>query len=178
MGTPVDFGGTRKQAEADGLLGGSGTFKAKEGDNRVRLMSECLPYQNDYKGEKSFKWLCYVLDRRDGGIKAYFMPHTVYKAIEALQANPDYAFAEVPMPYDLTIRAVKAGTKDVEYSVIPARKELPLTDDEEQAYHKVKHISEVKAALREKQAGNTPQTSGQPEPPPPTDHDDLNWTPF
>ncbi len=156
MGTPVDFGGTRRQAEADGMLGGSGTFKAKEGDNRLRLMSECLPYQNEYQGQKSFKWLCYVLDRKDGGIKVYFMPHTVYKSIEALQANPDYAFQEVPMPYDITVRALKAGTKDVEYSVIPARKETPLTDDEEQAFHKVKHISEVKAALREKQAAEKP----------------------
>ena len=126
----VDFGANRKQAEDAGLLGGGDIYKLKEGDNRIRLMSECLPHQNDFKGQKSFKWLCYVLDRRDGKVKPFFMAHKIYKAIEALQLNPDYQFSDVPMPYDMTIHAKNAGTMDVEYSLIPARRETPLTDDE------------------------------------------------
>ena len=31
------------------------------------------------------------------------MPHTIYKQIEGLQTNPDYAFDAVPMPYDITV---------------------------------------------------------------------------
>jgi hypothetical protein len=91
---PVDFAANRRAAEEQGMLGAGGFFKIKEGDNRVRLLSECLPHQNYYKGQKSFKWLCYVLDRKDGDVKAFFMPHTIYKSIEALQLNPDYAFNE------------------------------------------------------------------------------------
>jgi hypothetical protein len=149
----VDFGAARRQAEDAGLLGSGGFYKYKEGDNRIRLMSECLPHTSDFQGKKSFKWLCYVLDRRDGKVKAHFMPHTVYKAIEALQVNPDYAFEEVPMPYDLTVHAKGAGTKEVEYSLIPARRETPLTEDEADDLHKQKPIKELQAAIKEKQGG-------------------------
>jgi hypothetical protein len=151
MGKPVDFAGQRKQAEAEGMLGGGGFYKVKEGDNRIRLMSECLPHKSEFQGKPSFKWLCYVLDRRDGEVKAFFMPHKVYKAIEALQVNEDYAFSEVPMPYDLTIHAKKAGTKEVEYTLMPARKETPLTDDELEKLDAAKPLAELKAAIDEKQ---------------------------
>ncbi len=151
MGTPVDFGANRKQAESDGLLGGGGFFKFKEGDNRLRLMSICLPHTSTFDGKKNFKWLCYILDRADGEVKAFFMPHKVYKAIEALQLNPDYQFNEVPMPYDITIHAKKAGTKDVEYTMIPARKEVALTQDEMEKLEAAKPLAELKQAIDDKQ---------------------------
>lgn len=151
MPKPVNFGQQRKQAEEAGLLGSGGFYKYQEGDNRIRLMSECLPHTSDYQGQKSFKWLCYVLDRRDGKVKAHFMPHKIYKAIEALQVNEDYVFTEVPMPYDVTIRATKAGTKDVEYAVMPARKESALTEAEERDLYKQKPLDELQTALKDKQ---------------------------
>jgi hypothetical protein len=147
----VDFSGARKEAEASGLLGSGGFFKFKEGDNRLRLMSECLPHTSMFDGKKNFKWLCYVLDRVDGEIKPFFMPHKIYKAIEALQLNPDYAFDEVPMPYDLTVNAKKAGTKDVEYALIPARRESPLTEDEIEKLDHAKPLRELKQAIDDKQ---------------------------
>lgn len=151
MATAVDFGATRKQAEADGLLGSGGFFKFKEGDNRMRLMSECLPHTSVFQdGKKSFKWLCYILDRVDGEVKPFFMPHKIYKAIEALQLNPDYVFYEVPMPYDITVNAKKAGTMDVEYALIPARKETPLTEEEQDKLDHAKPLSELKQAIDEK----------------------------
>jgi hypothetical protein len=108
---PVDFGAALKKAEEAGLTGGGDYLKFKEGDNRFRLMSECLPHAGQFKGESNFKWLCYVLDRRDGKVKPLFMPHTIYKQIVALQTNEDYAFQDVPMPYDLTVNAIGAGTQ-------------------------------------------------------------------
>lgn len=152
MGTPVDFGAERKEAEDKGLLGGGGFYKYREGANRIRLMSPCLAHTSTFDGKKNFKWLCYILDRRDGAIKPHFMPHTVYKQIEALQLNPDYAFSEVPMPYDLTVSAKGAGTKDVEYTLIPARHETKLTAAEEAAYDEAKPLAEIKKALEEKEA--------------------------
>jgi hypothetical protein len=161
----VDFGAQRKQAEQAGMLGG-GFLKLKEGDNRLRLMSECLPHISWFDGKKNFKWLCYVLDRADGEVKAFFMPHKIYKAIEALQLNPDYQFFDVPMPYDLTIRAVKAGTINVEYSLIPARKETELTQGEMEKFDAVTPLEELKDTLNEKQekSGAQPTTQAPVEP--------------
>jgi hypothetical protein len=152
MPKTVDFGALRKQAEDAGMLGGGDIYKYKEGDNRIRLMSECLPHTSEYQGKKNFKWLCYVLDRRDGKIKVHFMPHKVYKAVEALQLDPDYAFSEVPLPFDINVSAKQAGTVDVEYTVLPARKNTPLTEDEERELYKQKPLDEVQQALKDKQA--------------------------
>lgn len=172
MPKAVDFGATRQQAEDAGLLGGGGFYKFKEGDNRLRLMSECVPYRSEYQGKPSFKWLCYVLDRRDGKVKAHMMPHRIYKAIEALQANPDYSFVEVPMPYDVTVSAKGAGTMDVEYTVLPARKETPLTEEEERDLYKQKPLEELKQALKDKQA-KTAASAPPPQPPHPAVGTDL-----
>ena len=156
----VSFAERRKQAEAAGLLSSGDYLKLKEGDNRLRLMSECLAHAGEYQGKRNFKWLCYVLDRGDGKIKPFFMPHTIYKQIEALQMNEDYAFEDVPMPYDLTIHAVGAGTKEVKYTLMPARKNTAITAVEHQELAKVKPLADLKKALDEKNAAK--KTSGQP----------------
>lgn len=158
----VSFASNRRAAETAGLIGGGDYFKLAEGDNRVRLMSVCLPHKSAYNGKPTFKWLCYVIDRRDGKIKTFFMPHTIYKSIEALQANPDYEFDEVPMPYDMTIHAKGAKTKDVEYSIIPARKETPLTKEELAELASLTAIEEVQEALYEKANAKGPEGDEPP----------------
>lgn len=147
---PVDFAKSRKEAESAGLLGSGDYFKLKEGKNRFRLMSECLPHPGEFQGKKNFKWLCYVLDRVDGKVKPMFMAHTIYKQIEALQTDDDYHFEDVPMPYDITITAVKAGTIDVEYAVIPSPARKPLTADEEFMLSEAKPLADLQKALKEK----------------------------
>lgn len=167
----MNFAETRKAAEAAGMISGGGDYyKLKEGDNRFRLVSECLPHNGTYNGQRNFKWLCYVIDRRDGKLKLFFMAHTIYKHLEALQQNPDYAFSDVPMPYDVTVQAKGAGTKEVEYTLIPARKESSLTVGEHDAIAEAKPLKDVQAAIYEKQ-------QKQPETVPPTPHDDGD-TPF
>lgn len=148
----ANFTEARKKAESEGLIGSGDYLKLKEGDNRLRLLSECLPHTSMFNGNKNFKWLCYVIDRKDGKVKPFFMPHTIYKRIEALQINEDYAFEDVPMPYDLTVHAVGAGTKEVEYSLVPARKESPVTAVEHAEFAKVKPLAELKQALKDKEA--------------------------
>jgi hypothetical protein len=168
------FASNRKTAEEEGLIGGGDYFKVKNGDNRIRLMSECLPHADTFKGERNFKWLCYVIDRKDGKVKPYFMPHTIYKQIEALQTNDDYAFSDVPMPYDLTVNVMNAGTKEAKYAVIPARKESPVTALEYQALADAKPLKDLQKALKDKK--------GASEPPPQDDHsqdfDDDDIPPF
>lgn len=150
----MNFAERRKEAEKSGMLNSGDYFKVKDGDNRLRLMSECIPHPSTYKGTKTFKWLCYVVDRRDGKVKPFFMPHTVYKQIEALQLDEDYNFADVPMPYDISIKAEKAGTKDVNYTVV-ARKHAPVNPDEIAQLRSLKTLEALKAALDEKNASAT-----------------------
>jgi hypothetical protein len=167
---PTDFAAARKQAEKEGYIG-SDYLKVKEGANRIRLLSEALPHRGSYKGTPNFKWLCYVLDRTDGNVKPYFMPHTIYKAIEALQTSEDYAFDDVPMPYDITINAQGAGTKEVEYSVMPAKKETPLTAEERNQYETKKPLKELQQAIRAKDEDKQPERSNGFDP------DDDNMAP-
>lgn len=150
------FADKRKQAEAQGLLGQGDYLKLKEGDNRMRLVSDCEPHPGEYQGKPNFKWLCYVIDRRDGKVKPFFMPHVIYKTIEALQGNDDYGFESVPMPYDITIAAIGAGTKEVKYTVLPARKETPLSDAERNDIAAQKPIAELEKLLRAKNADKQP----------------------
>jgi hypothetical protein len=163
---PYDLAAKRKEAERSGLLGSGDYLKLKEGANRLRLLTECLPYLGSYQGKRNFKWLCYVVDRVDGRVKPFFMPHMIYKQIEALQVSDDYAFIDVPMPYDLTVNAKGAGTKEVEYTLMPARKESPITALEFQALADAKPLHDLKKALDEKATGVSAAT-----PPPPTDED-------
>lgn len=177
----ADFAAARKQAEDAGLIGGGDTYKYKEGENRMRLLTMCLPHDSVFQGRRNFKWLCYVLDRRDGKVKVHFMPHTIYKAIEALQQNPDYTFDMVPMPYDVTVYAKGAGTKEVEYTVLPARKEVPLTSDEQAALAATKPLADVQKAIVDKaatkDAGSAPthHAPHDPDEPPPINDSDIPW---
>lgn len=159
----VSFAERRKQAEKAGLLGSGDYLKLKEGGNRLRLMSECIAHPGEYQGRKTFKWLCYVIDRVDGKVKPFFMANVIYKQIEALQMNEDYSFADVPMPYDLTINAKGAGTKEVEYTIVPARKNTNITPAEMDDFESQKPIAELQAALTKEKHDEHNQT--QPERP-------------
>lgn len=154
---PFDFDGALKEAERSGLVSGGDRFKVKEGANRIRLLVEPLPYQSTYQGKKNFKWLIYILDRADEQVKLYFMPHTIAKTIGDLQKSEDYRFYDMPMPYDVTINAKAAGTIDVEYTVVPAKKEVALSKSELEALAKKKPLEEVRKALQEKQQDDKPQ---------------------
>ena len=160
--TKVNFADTRKQAISDGLLSGSKRFKVEEGENWVRLLSECLAHAGEFDGKPTFKWLCYIIDRRDGKIKPYFMPDKVYKDIMKLQKNRDYAFDEVPMPYDINIDAENAGKLEVKYSVQAARSNTPLTPAERALWQGTMPIQELQNALREESGASKGQTQSVP----------------
>lgn len=145
----MNFAEQRKKAEQAGLLSSGDYLKLKEGQNRMRLMSECLPHRDEFNGKVNFKWLCYVLDRRDTKVKAFFMPHTIYKALEAFQSSEDFYFDDVPMPYDITVHAEKAGTMDAKYTVMPG-KAKDLTEAEVEMLVAMKPLADLQAALKEK----------------------------
>jgi hypothetical protein len=184
MSTKVNFAANRKKAEDAGLLGGGQTFNKtiRDGDNRFRLVSECLEHPGEFTDKsgvkkKTFKWLGFVLDRADGQVKPYFMPNNVYEQIEALQLNPEFAFDEVPMPYDLNLNVKNAGKLDVVYIVQGARTNTPLTADELAKIATAGSIREYQKLVYEKDNQNAPtelaaeqpsirEDAPLPEPPP------------
>lgn len=117
-----------------------GYFKIEEGDNRVQLLTHTEPlaqlwdnaekkYRVVEEGEKatSIKGVCWLL--HDGKLKQAMLPYTVVKAIRELMQDPDYAFVEFPMPRQINIKAKGAGSKEVEYTVIPSPKETTVSKD-------------------------------------------------
>lgn len=115
-----------------------GYFKIAEGDNRIQLLTHCAPlaqkwnagtkkYEVAVEGDKnvSIKGVCWVL--QDGLIKQAKLPYTVVKSIKDLMEDPDYAFEAFPMPRLINIKTKGAKTKEVEYTVIPAPKEAPVS---------------------------------------------------
>lgn len=144
-------------AKADKEFGlESGAYlKIKEGNNKIRLLSETVGYESYYKGNRNVKFICWVLDYVDGKVKLYFMPFKILKSIEALQiATDDYRFDEVPMPYDITINATNAGTKEVNYSVLPARANSPIEKQVLDDLNGKASIADVIIKLKENDATN------------------------
>lgn len=120
--------------------GEEGYFKFVEGDNRIQLLTHCTQLIQRWTGKgyevvvegdpqegKQIKGVCYVL--QEGEIKLAFLPYTVVKQIKELMADPDYAFEEFPMPRFLNIRAKGAGSKEVEYTVVPSPKEAVVAPE-------------------------------------------------
>jgi hypothetical protein len=145
-------------------LGKGQYFKVKEGANKIRLLSPCIPYKSEYKGQVNVKFPAWIIDRADGVIKLYFMPQTILNAIGGLQMSDDFGFEEVPMPYDLTIMAKNAGTKEVEYTLVGARSNTPLTDEEQTEFNSKPSIDEVVQKLAEKQNASPEASQSVTEP--------------
>lgn len=65
----------------------------------------------------SIRLVVYIIDRADNQVKVAELPYSVSKQITALQQNPDYAFDDVPMPYDIRITYKKDAPPTEKYRV-------------------------------------------------------------
>src|ERR1700674_4530607 len=140
-----DFTEALQRAEQEFNIGkGDGKFRFQEGANKLRILSEHAVLQNEYQGQRSIKFLTWVFDYATNKVKLAFFPYTIAKAIAALQKSDDYAFSEIPMPYDITVNAKGAGTKDVEYQVVPARNNSDVPAEALSQLAKEKPIAEVR----------------------------------
>lgn len=146
-------------------------FKFKEGQNKIRVLSQgkvlsehfklgvcygmekgCPFHTSEYeKSPARPKWLMWIIDRADNKIKLAKMPYKIVKAIADLQTNEDYSFDEIPMPYDITITATKAGTKEVEYSTVPSIKRIEITPEEDEEYNKQTSVEDIVQKMKDKQ---------------------------
>jgi hypothetical protein len=135
-------------------LGSGEKFKVKEGKNAIRILSEPRMVQSNFQGQINTKFVAWVLDRADGKIKLYYMPKTILEAVSAYEDDEQFGFPGLPMPYDITINAKNAGTKEVAYTVMPG-KAVALTVAELEEFKSKKPIDEVVQRLMETQANVT-----------------------
>jgi len=142
---------------SDEVGSSGGFFKVKEGDNKMRLLTEpdhfvsrfghgvcykgcgycskeALEKDKDRKGNPArltHKFLTWIYDYADKDIKLYSMPFGLSKQIIDLKRDQTngYDFDKFSMPYDITIQATKAGTKEVKYTIKPARKNSEIDEE-------------------------------------------------
>ena len=156
MSGKIDLAATMRQAQESGVLG-TGSFKLKEGPNRVRIVQGFVPHTSEFtdpsgKTTQTFKWLTRVIDRRDGKIKVFFLGHTIYQQLVAFQQDSESGtdFDELPMPYDININAIGAGTMLAKYTVVPSQKRTPLTTDESSMLADQDSLEDLQDALYKK----------------------------
>ena len=163
-----------KDSEEYGVHQGSGGwFKIEEGNNKIRVLTSMVVIAQHYIGTKNIrtcygkdkgcpfhqddenpsrpKWMLRVLNYKTNQIELARLPYTIIEQISALQKNEEYAFDEVPMPYDITIVAKNAGTKEVEYSLVPARQNVLLDNEILVKLNNLQTVEDVVEKLKEKQ---------------------------
>jgi hypothetical protein len=165
----VNFGEITAAAEKVFNIGkGSDKFKFVEGENRIRVLSPSFPLQNTYTnpdtGEVStrVKFVTWVWSFSENALRLAFLPITIVRSIAALQSKPDYAFTEVPMPYDLLIDAKNAGKKEVEYTVTAARTNTDVPPEALTALAEEKPVEEVVKLIQQKQTQAEPSSDSLP----------------
>jgi len=143
----------------------SGTFKFKEGNNVMRIVSEFIYRESIFKDKKtgaekkSRKFVGFIIDRVDGTVKPVFFPRTIIDQISSLQETEDYGFEEVPMPYDINISTTNAGIIEAVYKVIPARANSSITPTELAAIKAAGSITDFIASL-DRPNEETPKDDG------------------
>jgi hypothetical protein len=86
-----------------------------------------------YSDKPQFAYVCNVIDRKDKKIKLFDLRSTIYQQIVDYAANPEYGNpADPDNGYDITIKKEKTGPlpQNVKYTCVPARGNVPLTEDE------------------------------------------------
>lgn len=129
----------------------------------------------------SFKWLMWAINRTTGKLVILELTNTVVKKLRNYMDSDEYGFKAWPMPYDITVSVVNAGTKEAEYDMVAARKDSPITPEETEAFEKLTPIDQIVERMKAKkrevdgvpapteeegatpeiQAGETPVASGE-----------------
>ncbi len=135
-------------------------FKFVEGPNTFRVLSAPVVMFEKFKVgicytdcgyQGSPKLLSWVYDRKDNRIKLAKFPYTIGEQIVAMETDADYGFTSFPIPYDMTINATGAGTKEVKYSAPLPRPVKPLDQSILDDLAKRKSCSEIIETMKNKQ---------------------------
>jgi hypothetical protein len=164
-------------------------FKFKEGANRIRVLTEfqgvktvnrgtayigiisekVQPQEKDTVSTKGWAW---AIIRDTEEFKVVKFGKTLLSQLSALKydASGEYAFDNFPMPYDITVNAQGAGTKEVIYSITASRKNTDVTEKERANLEKKTSVKDIIQMIKDKQDGiskksTTSQvTTSYPEP--------------
>ncbi len=149
----------KQDAKSENAQVRGGWFKFKEGKNRLRVLVNPEVIYEDFKlgmcytdcrFKGSIKYLAYVWDYADGSVKLMKIPFSIFNWIAAQETDEDWNFQGFPMPYDITITAENAGTKEVKYSTTPSPKREPMSEEVLADVKRRKLVAEIIAGLKEK----------------------------
>ena len=130
---------------------GGGYLKLKQGENKIRIISEAEVFGKHFKHKKSTicigkdegcelcqegdkpkpSWLMWVIDRADNQIKMFEAGYMVVSQIQKLAQSSEYGFGGLP-GYDMFIQK-EGESLETEYTVTPARKDSELTEEEKES---------------------------------------------
>ena len=105
-----------------------------------------VPKDNEKVNVQGWAW---IIDRATGELKIAQFGRAILTAITALKNNPDYAFDDFPMPYDITINNTGEGAN--RYTITPARQNTEVTEEEMAQLNKKKTIADIIVAIDNKQ---------------------------
>ena len=125
-------------------------LKLEEGANKIRLVSEFIIREVTFPGSEkpSQRYCAWVIDRKSNELRMAEFGKQIMKQLKTLCSNPDYAFDVVP-EYDITINRAGSGI-ETEYSVVPDRKDTPITEDEQKLIDALEKPSEFYQKFTEK----------------------------
>lgn len=133
-----------------------------QGDNKVRIVSEPEARDRHWLGKRPIPcmgsctmcadgtpikrgYLFHAIDREDGEFKLLGVGPMIANQLKELMTNEEYGFKSVP-DYDITIKRT-GQMLDTEYSVLPARKNTELTEEELKKLAELTPIADVVKAL-------------------------------
>ena len=100
-----------------------------------------------YQG--SPKYLAWIYNYDTEQVELMKLPYSLSKQLSDFCLDEEYSFTEFPMPYDLKIKATNAGTKEVQYTMLPRMKKAFAVDGVE--IDKLKSCAEIIESMKEKQ---------------------------
>lgn len=176
----------------DDFNGSSGKqFKFKKGTSKVRVLDSakepvathfvndkpitCIgikndcPHHNEGDRKPSIKYPMYLYDLEAKKIVLAFVPYSVVRSLSTLQNSAEWAFENLPMPYDITVTYDPDATPAEMYRVlpIPRKEETPKEVLEElDSLKKVKPLDALVKKLREGKTKVTARTKREVDPEP------------
>lgn len=163
---------------AEGKEKSNDFYKLQEGSNKIRIMTDFVrvesinrggkyggivggdtqPTKQDIKdGAVQIKGWAWAIVRATGELKIMQFGKTILGQLVALRANEEYSFTDFPMPYDIDVQAKGAGTKEVVYTVVPARQNTDISEEEMEALNKETPIGQIVQSIIDKQDGKSPK---------------------
>ena len=141
---------------------GGDFMKLQQGENKVRLVSEFEQFQDSYQGKPTQRFMCYVIDRKDGKVKPMTVGASIFSRVGELSLSTEYGFTTNLPPYDVIIG--KTGQDlATEYTVHPARTNTDLTEEEKAEVAKLKPVTEIiQKMLAKKGVAVQPEDDGIP----------------